>query len=135
MNFNLRPSHISSGISLLALFSLAGCGGGSVMLQGPSTSVEAAPVATGVDEWPDTPLTAEPVAEPVAAAPSTACASQVGLASNPCSSAMYCSPGVRNPMDHVRTPPTVSSSAAFAVHVSGSTGAIASTPASAAMDR
>ena len=46
MNFHLRPSHISSGISLLALFSLAGCGGGSVMLQGPSTSVEAAPVAT-----------------------------------------------------------------------------------------
>ncbi|MNU62249.1 sec-independent translocase [compost metagenome] len=29
--------------------------------------VEAAPVATGVDEWPDTPTVAEPLAEPVAA--------------------------------------------------------------------
>ena len=30
--------------------------------------VEAAPIATGVDEWPDAPLAAEPVAQPVVTA-------------------------------------------------------------------
>ncbi|QNP49141.1 hypothetical protein [Diaphorobacter aerolatus] len=39
MRLNLRPS----GLSLLVLLALTGCGGGSVVLQGPSTSDEAAP--------------------------------------------------------------------------------------------